>query len=575
VGGGSRLQAARAAVFTARNVLYDGLEHLLSEASINKIEASLGELGRMPPLACSLCRLMWGTVNGLLDEGRDFDESRDAVLDVCLAVLNGTDARADLLCEGAVDSYGPHVFFIAEEIQQNATVICEQLNSCDARGEEPERTARKDAPQKVVGAQPEAKGDQKRRQIPENAIKVAHLTDIHVDEKYFVGGATRCGLPVCCREDAEGTGSAGMWGNYWCNAPPETTEEFLRQVAAQEPDFVIHSGDNPSHVLWEETQETQLRASKWVTDAMKRLMPGLKVYPSVGNHECYPANMYYPPREEIQELNEEFFEWWRDLADFDEDNEETVKYAGYYSRVVRDGLRLISYNSNFGYTYNWYNLLNVDREELPAMQAFMEEQMAEAAQEGEKVILVGHHPTGQGDSAVYWGQYLTDLVLRYHDIIVLHVHGHTHKDEFRLFVDPEDGVAKGISYVGGTTNPLTNNNPQARMFYLDPDTFEVLDYEHYILDLMEAYESGEGAETPITLSYTATEEYGLADMSPAAWQDLTYRMSSDRAEFDVYWSNIRGKSNATETCGPRCYRDEICLLQSSSYDLYMACKDAA
>ena len=54
-------------------------------------------------------------------------------------------------------------------------------------------------------------------------------------------------------------------------------------------------------------------------------------------------------------------------------------------------------------------------------------------------------------------------------------------------MDPEDGIAKSVAYVGGTANPQTNNNPNGRLFYLDPDTFEVLDYKHYYIDVGEEF----------------------------------------------------------------------------------------
>ena len=50
-------------------------------------------------------------------------------------------------------------------------------------------------------------------------------------------------------------------------------------------------------------------------------------------------------------------------------------------------------------------------------------------------------------------------------------------------IDPVDGQAKAIEYLSGTANSYTFANPSARIFYLDPVTFQVLDYDHYILDI--------------------------------------------------------------------------------------------
>ena len=49
-----------------------------------------------------------------------------------------------------------------------------------------------------------------------------------------------------------------------------------------------------------------------------------------------------------------------------------------------------------------------------------------------QVIIVGHHPPGDVVSIVQHSRQLTDLSVEYSDVIVLHMSGHTHNDEFRL-----------------------------------------------------------------------------------------------------------------------------------------------
>ena len=49
-----------------------------------------------------------------------------------------------------------------------------------------------------------------------------------------------------------------------------------------------------------------------------------------------------------------------------------------------------------------------------------------------QVIIIGHHPPGRSDFIVQFSRWLTDLHLEFSDVIVLHVAGHTHKDEFKL-----------------------------------------------------------------------------------------------------------------------------------------------
>ena len=43
-----------------------------------------------------------------------------------------------------------------------------------------------------------------------------------------------------------------------------------------------------------------------------------------------------------------------------------------------------------------------------------------------------HHPMGYEATLIDYGDFITDLVSQFDDIIVMHVMGHKHDDEFRL-----------------------------------------------------------------------------------------------------------------------------------------------
>lgn len=56
--------------------------------------------------------------------------------------------------------------------------------------------------------------------VPRNAneLRIIHITDIHYDPNYMVGGIAGCPNPICCRR-ADGMASnpafaAGRWGDY-------------------------------------------------------------------------------------------------------------------------------------------------------------------------------------------------------------------------------------------------------------------------------------------------------------------------------------------------------------------------
>jgi len=81
----------------------------------------------------------------------------------------------------------------------------------------------------------------------ENLIKVALISDLHVDFDYAPGSNTLCGKPLCCREK-EGPGTAGKWGDFQCDIPIWTLQSMFDHInTVNEPDFLFWSGDSISH----------------------------------------------------------------------------------------------------------------------------------------------------------------------------------------------------------------------------------------------------------------------------------------------------------------------------------------
>lgn len=61
----------------------------------------------------------------------------------------------------------------------------------------------------------------------------------------------------------------------------------------------------------------------------------------------------------------------------------TVRYGGYYTTLIRPGLRIVSMNNNYCYTNNWWILL---KSQDPASGLFwLNQVLEEAERDGEKV----------------------------------------------------------------------------------------------------------------------------------------------------------------------------------------------
>jgi hypothetical protein len=50
----------------------------------------------------------------------------------------------------------------------------------------------------------------------------------------------------------------------------------------------------------------------------------------------------------VQELNEALTSYWGPISRFGPEQIESFEYGGYFSTLMQEGLRVISYNSNYG-----------------------------------------------------------------------------------------------------------------------------------------------------------------------------------------------------------------------------------
>ena len=97
-------------------------------------------------------------------------------------------------------------------------------------------------------------------------MKKIRFTDIHIDKGYTEYMSSNCTLPLCCRNqpgaiklDPTDKLAAGYWGTVGapCDIPVRLSEHVHKWFASVEdkPDFVINTGDDPAHNVWEQSRE--------------------------------------------------------------------------------------------------------------------------------------------------------------------------------------------------------------------------------------------------------------------------------------------------------------------------------
>lgn len=138
---------------------------------------------------------------------------------------------------------------------------------------------------------------EERSKKPNRLTKFIQITDIHPDPKYVAGTNLFCGDPICCRLDngfsSDPKSASGPWGGYLCDPPLNMTSDTLQQIYASHLDasFWLWTGDNVHHEPYNTTKEDVKRILKLTTDDfLPYLKKGLKIYPSLGNHDIVPLN---------------------------------------------------------------------------------------------------------------------------------------------------------------------------------------------------------------------------------------------------------------------------------------------
>ncbi|KAG0362702.1 hypothetical protein BGZ54_008517 [Gamsiella multidivaricata] len=117
----------------------------------------------------------------------------------------------------------------------------------------------------------------------------------HVDEEYVPGTDAICNRPMCCRKYDDSpsniTRAAASWGDYSCDAPVKLGLDLLSYIpSVAKPSFSIMTGDVPPHDVWLEDRSAVLPIERHAYANMDNL--GINIYPTVGNHESGPTNLY-------------------------------------------------------------------------------------------------------------------------------------------------------------------------------------------------------------------------------------------------------------------------------------------
>ena len=414
------------------------------------------------------------------------------------------------VCHGFIDGYGAIILenFFSRYIDSH--YLCEKVDLC------PVLTQKKFVnPDLYANRVLKGKNlDKKRENINEErkVLRMLQVTDLHYDPHFKEGSSSECNKPICCREEptedqkkrGKIVGKYGFEGK--CDIGEELFKSFVEDSYGRKVDFVIWTGDNAPHDTWQGSQKGVFDISKKLKDMLdvKFKANNIPVYYSLGNHEKYPNDAFH---DEENYMLENMANVYRDYLN--EEAYDTFKKYGYYSINYDKNLKIISINCLVCDSFN-FNLFNSTKLHAKKMFSWLEEELSKAEQKNEYVYILNHFPLNGEFTLTECAKRFQALFDRYEYNIRGIFSGHTHRDDIEAITSYFDkNKIINLNFVAPQLTTYSNKLPSYRIYTIDADTKQVLDYEQYRFDLNK---SNEEKKPYWNLAYKASQFYGVKNL---------------------------------------------------------------
>ena len=470
-------------------------------------------------------------------------------------------------------------------------------------------------------------------------LRTLHISDFHVDPRYLVGSESNCDNGQCCRADsynstlwheasfapnaipkANLSAPAGYWGSYHCDAPWSLIAAGMQGISglieADGPlDLGVFTGDLTTHDQHEHiSRDLVMYSEQALFDMLHRHMGSAPLVPALGNHDYSPSDFAAMPG--LPDGRSDQLSWnYENVAALvkahgwgnDSTAEAIRKHYGGYSVSPRQGLRVISLNSDFWYKSNPMAYLRAEDPDVGGMLRWLTDELQAAEDQNERAWIVAHVLSGWdgGNGLEAPTNLFYQIVSRYEHTIAHIFFGHTHEDQFQLFYRGTNGDsskasrktkdANAFAFIGPSLTPLNNVQPALRIYEVDPETYEVMDYLQYYSPVDE-FPHGAQHGPVWRLLYKARETYqdfsasvrakkyaapvalenGLwprdAPLNASFWAAVTDEMEQRPALLELHHLYQSRKSPKSPKCGTAaCHKAKLCYMRSGSGSLGRQC----
>ncbi|XP_076822580.1 sphingomyelin phosphodiesterase-like isoform X1 [Clavelina lepadiformis] len=545
-------------LLVVRRILNQG--DILSSSQRNAID----ELVYREKTTCGLCEsgvmLLQDILSGFFGE----EIITAAVVGACEEIQGLSDLLSERVCEMAVDEFKTEFFYVLNNLKPDE--LCYWLLG--------DQCVKPDGflPEWKVTLPSTSVPTYQPPKVPSDGAptsKFLFFSDVHMDVKYESGASAVCGEPLCCRDNdptpSDAFEGAGKWGDYRnCDMPRRTVEGMMEAAKRDDLDFILFAGDIPAHDVWNQTKEDQIdKINRWTT-LLKTYFPDTPVYAALGNHESAPVNSYPPssinhePGADISWLYDTVYDSWSNWIP--ENDLATVKQGGFYSTLIRPGLRVVSLNSNYCSDDSWWLLVGDNSVDPQDQLAWFAKVMQLAEDQNESVFIITHRLLNGCIKS--WSYNYYDIVNRYKNTIIAQFFGHAHTDELKMYYDEND--PSHISIVGfigpgfTTYSEYSDLNAGYRIYTMDGDykgtTNSLLDADTYILNMTDANLTN---DPKWELEYTFSKDYGMRNLSASEFDKLLDRFDADDEIFQQYYQHST-KDARLSSCDEACKQYYIC-----------------
>ncbi|MCJ1477263.1 hypothetical protein MMC13_005934, partial [Lambiella insularis] len=524
-----------------------------------------------------------------------------------VALCQATKFASNSSCTNTYEagSYGAiwtQILALADVSGQDGLYICNSLSStfCPAPTTTPTNTTGLFPKLKPTNATaPKASGCR---------AKVLHLSDFHLDPRYYVSAEANCTSSLCCRtnnvDKALPTGQisipAPLYGAYKCDTPYDLGTAALEAIGPltgvvgnESFAWTVYTGDLVSHDSQNQLSRAYVEYTETTVYSMIKHYINGPVFPVLGNHDTNPEAIDGP--HSLPGPLGQQFSWnydhvsslwqnngWIDAATA---SEAKLHYAA-YSIKNQYGLKIITLNTDFWYRSNFFNFINTTDPDTSGTFTFLIQELQAAEDAGERVWILGHVLTGWDGSNPLLNP--TDLfyqiVDRYSPHVIANIFfGHTHEDQFIIFYANNGTMqtsanALATGWIGPSVTPLTNLNSGFRMYEVDTGSFDIYEACTWYADV-NSFETLNASITGPTFNfeYSTREAYSIgwpadAPLNATYWHAVTEAMEANHTLVSLF-NTYEGKSSIkTPNCtNDACAEAKICYMRSGSAPLGRQC----